>query len=415
MNKPIKIIVGGQYGSEAKGTIASHICRTENTDITVRTGSINAGHTVYYEDKAYKMQQIPVGWVNKSTKLVLGAGAYISPEILEREVKWIAEATGEGVEGVKSRLYIDKRCGVHLTEHHKQEADAKIHERMGSTGEGVAAAIVDKMNRGFGYKLFGQTDYAKDYNICDTVKLLNDAYDNAESILIEGTQGTMLDLHMGHYPYVTSRQTTASAWLTECGLSPSLDVEIIMVIRTCPIRVAGNSGPLSNEISWVKLARDINEKLYNKPPIVSEDALLAFEIATETAKNTLGISKYSLESMTPEERNEKAEELSSIYQLALKSLDDKTLHEVMKLFEVTTVTKKLRRLAYMDIDELAYTSMINRPTYIALTFLNYIFPALVSDSPLMKEHTEYIKHIEGITKSKVKYYNVDPYRVIELQ
>lgn len=414
MNKPIKIIIGGQYGSEAKGTITSHICRTENTNIIVRTGSINAGHTVYHEGKPYKMQQIPVGWVNKNTKLILGAGTYIHPEILEREVRWIAEATGEGIEGVKNRLYIDKRCGVHLPDHHKQETDAKLHERMGSTGEGVAAAIVDKMNRKFEYKLFSQTEYAKGYKVCDTVELLNNAYDNMESILIEGTQGTMLDFHLGHYPYVTSRQTTASAWLTECGLSPSLETEVIMVIRTCPIRVAGNSGPLPNEISWVGLAREINLKLDGKPPIISENALIAFEVATETAKNTLGLSKYSLESMTPEERSEKSEELSSIYQLALKSLDSETLNEVMRFFEVTTVTKKLRRIAHIDLDELSYTSMINRPTYVALTFLNYIFPTLMYDSPLREEHTEYIRKIEEITKSKVRYYNVDPHRVIEL-
>ena len=270
------VVVGGQYGSEAKGLFASYLAKKENVDYAVRTGSINAGHTVFYKGKAYKNQQIPVAWINPHTRLVIGAGAYVSPGVLEREIKMIEEATGQSI---KDRLFIDGRCGSQLPIHAEREAG--LHERMGSTGEGVSEAIKDKMDRKFDYARFAGTPYAmrykgKSYQEEDTVRALNRAYDEGGTILVEGTQGALLDLHLSYYPFCTSRQTIAASWLAEAGLSPNMNLEIAMICRTFPIRVAGNSGPMPNEVGWTDLLRSMNGARLNRglAPLVEEKYLI---------------------------------------------------------------------------------------------------------------------------------------------
>lgn len=96
----------------------------------------------------------------------------------------------------------------------------------------------------------------KEY-IKPVIPFLREKLNNGERIIVEGTQGFGLSLlHSSHYPYVTSRDTTAAAFISEVGLSP-LDVdEIIMVIRAFPIRVGGNSGNLLDEINWETITNE---------------------------------------------------------------------------------------------------------------------------------------------------------------
>lgn len=422
MVKPIVVVVGAQYGSESKGVVVGHLALERNIDICVRTGSINAGHTVYYKGVAYKMQQIPVAWVNPHTKLVIGAGTYISPEILEREIEMINEATGQDV---RTRLFIDKRCGMHLPEHHHQEQG--LHERMGSTGEGVAAAIIDKMGRRFEYKRFGDMkEYIADNRLLclDTVSMLHMAYDNGQSIMIEGTQGTLLDFHLGHYPYVTSRQTIAANWAAEAGLSPSMKYEVIMVVRAYPIRVAGNSGPFPKEISWSKLARDINARMVSKglPVRVKEEAIAEYEDALSRRAKELGLPSASPEEWGANDRKVYGPALSTLHKTVLESLDEATLSELKKLFEFTTVTKKLRRIAELSYEELEMSAMLNRPAKIVLNFLNYKFPELwgansweeITSKDSDGEYAKFIKSVEDATHSSVAYVNVQPAGLIKV-
>src|SRR3990167_6977192 len=88
--QPITIVQGGQWGSEAKGAITGYLCQTEAIDICIRTGAVNAGHTVIYDGSPVKMQQLPVGWVNPNTQLVIGAGAMVHPEILAHECELVS-------------------------------------------------------------------------------------------------------------------------------------------------------------------------------------------------------------------------------------------------------------------------------------------------------------------------------------
>src|ERR1019366_3082515 len=114
---PILIIQGGQWGSEAKGLICHKLTLEKKVEWAIRTGTVNAGHTVYHGGKAYAMQQLPVSWVRPECNLVLGPGAYIHPDILMREIEWIMQAQGMSVAEVLASIFIDYRCGIHLPAH----------------------------------------------------------------------------------------------------------------------------------------------------------------------------------------------------------------------------------------------------------------------------------------------------------
>lgn len=390
--KPIIIIQGGQWGSEAKGTIAAYYCLTRNIDFAVRTGAINAGHTVEYEGKRYAMQQLPTGWVNPHTKLVIGAGAYIHPETLLREIEMINEAMPEA--DILDRLIIDYRCGVHTEEAEIESKKANRHHRMGATGKGCSEAVVEKIrNRNAGYRLFKEVWEATDgYNFADTSQILNSEYDRGAKILIEGTQGTHLDLHLGPYPFTTSRMTSAANWVAECGLAPGLNYETVLVVRTFPIRVAGNSGPMPGEIEWSDLANEINLKLVRAgrdplihPSVLGEWETMLYEAASKAEDEgryetpiVKGYPHYNirLSEWTPAERDTYRVAASELHRDALVMCSQNTQSELRKLFEMTTVTKKLRRLARLDMASLQRAVEINRPTSIALTFLDYAEPLL---------------------------------------
>lgn len=418
------VVVGGQWGSESKGEVVAQICRERNAEACVRTGAINAGHTVYYEGKPYKMQQIPVGWVNPQTLLVIGAGAYVSREILENEINMINLAMPG--HDVRDRLYIDKRAGVHLQEHHAKEAG--MHERMGSTAEGCMAAATDKMERRAGYKTFFQhalgSPASNFGSFVDTEKMLNDMYDDGGTIVLEGTQGTLLDLHLGDYPYVTSRQTHASAWLAEAGLSPTLHVTVVMVVRSFPIRVAGNSGPFPSELGWADMADGINSRLaeYGQTPLVSPATVNVFRMVELTAQKDLGMPVKPVHEYTPEERATYSTELSILHKKVLETLNPETVTELKKLFEMTTVTKKLRRIARLHEGTLKKAARINRPSIIALTFFNYQFPETWgtrswSELMLMPDahlYREYLGMISEATGARVEYINTSATSMIKL-
>ena len=422
MTKPILVVQGGSWGSESKGLVVDHLCKERDVDFAVRTGSINAGHTVYYNGKAYKFQQIPVGWTNPNTRLVIGGGAYISPEILESEVELIAQATGQDSDQVRERIFIDHRCGTHLHKHHAQEESSGIHVRMGSTGEGVAAAIVDKLDRKTDYALFRTLPESAKYTLGDTTKLLNEAYDNNLQILLEGTQGTMLDLHFGTYPYVTSRQTLAGAWATEAGLSPSLQYEVVLVVRQFPIRVAGNSGPFPAEIDWIPFMREVNRKRLelSLPVVVNEDCVARFEERFIAMSKMLGLPTPATSTLSTEERVLHASALSTVYKQTLDMMDAEDVAELKKLLEMTTVTKKVRRLARLDMESLKYAIRLNRPQYVVLNFLNYQFPSLfgvdtvegIKSSPEFAELSLYLHQFEEETGVQVKYINTTADKII---
>lgn len=397
--RPIVIVQGAQWGSEAKGMVAAHLCKSRNIKWAVRTGTVNAGHTVMWpegkEGFPQKMQQLPTGWVNPQTKLVIGAGAYIHPTILASEIELISSLTGQDI---RERLYIDSKVSLHLPEHTEQAKLENRHHAIGATGKGCSVAITDKIRyRGKGYKLFYEwltdqpvptTHPLRGLKFVDTVDLLHSEYDLGSSILLEGTQGSLLDLNLGPYPYTTHKCTQAINWAAEAGLSPSMEYETIMVARTFPIRVAGNSGPMTKETTWPNLARDINRKLMvaaRLPQRVKSFAIEEYErVMDETANEDSwrvklpvhndGSPNYDVHKWPEQYRVKYQYALSELPAAVLKKCSQRVLDELGNLFELTTVTKKLRRIAQWNSADVKWSCRVNGAASVVLTFFNYQFP-----------------------------------------
>jgi adenylosuccinate synthase len=234
---PITAVVGGQFGSEGKGKVAGYLA--SEMAMSIRTGGPNAGHTVEHDGLFHKLQSIPCAFINPSCTLALGAGSVLDEDILRDEIDRISLTPG--------RLMIDPQAVVIQSGH--PPAELELISRIGSTGRGVGAAAAQKLLRSPGTRLTRDVAWLSDY-LADVAGRANEIIDRGGEVFLEGTQGFGLSLHHGHYPYVTSKDTTVGALCSEAGLSPLLLGEVIMVIRTYPIRVAGNSGPLSREVDW---------------------------------------------------------------------------------------------------------------------------------------------------------------------
>lgn len=300
----VDVLVGGQYGSEGKGNVAFHLA--SEYDVLVRTGGPNAGHRVYTSTgEKYTHRLLPSGTMAGEAHLVIGSGAVIDVRLLLRE---IADCDVE-----VSRLTIDRRAMV-ISPDDKTYEQRELVGAIGSTGQGggaaVARRILERGKRNGTVALAGDVPELAPY-VGDAAEVLEAAYARGQKVLLEGTQGTSLSLFHGHYPHVTSRDTTVPGCLAESGISPTRVRKVVMVCRTYPIRVEhppnGDSGPLKREISWQEIARRSGLK---------------------------------------------AEELMAA--------------------ERGSVSGKLRRVGEFDWSQLRRNAHLNGPTDIALTFADYI-------------------------------------------
>lgn len=238
----VVIVVGGQYGSEGKGKVVLDFAKRIDADIAVRVGGRNSGHTVYKNGMKYIFKVLPSAVIKGDVMAVLPSGAYFNVQELFDEKK---------MSGLNDdKLIIDPYSVIIDEDCVKKEEEGKLSAFIGSTASGTGEAVMRRIARD------GSVKFAKD--VCElkpfiqnTKAYLRDAVSKNKNIIIEGTQGFGLSLlHSSQYPYVTSRDTTAASVISEVGLSPFDVTDIIMVIRAFPIRVAGNSGNLENEINW---------------------------------------------------------------------------------------------------------------------------------------------------------------------
>jgi len=244
---PITVVVGGQYGGEGKGKIVSYLSLEDDVDYVVRCGGPNSGHTVDFRGERYALRLLPAGFINTRTRLLLAAGTLINPDILLREI--------ELCDVDPSRIGVDFNAGVITEEDAEYERCLQLKKKIGSTLSGTGAGVAKRALRDGSFRLARDTPELKRF-LTHVSSEINEALDRDLKVIIEGTQGFGLSLyHSDCYPFTTSRDTTASAFLSEVGVSPLQVDLVIMVIRTFPIRVCGNSGPLKNEMTWKEVEK----------------------------------------------------------------------------------------------------------------------------------------------------------------
>lgn len=246
---PVSVVVGGQFGSEGKGKVAYEFAKLHRATAVVRVGGPNSGHTVVDNTgQKHAFQHLPTAAILPDVLCVIGAGSYVDVDILLRE-KSIAGLADD-------RLIIDPRAVIITDAHRRGEIDAGLRSRIGSTGSGTGAAVLDRISRSADVQLARACVELRRF-VCETSVLVRDQLDANRWVVVEGTQGFGLSLlHSEYYPFVTSRDTTAAGFVSEAGLSP-LDVsEVVLTLRAHPIRVAGNSGPLPNEIDWATVTSE---------------------------------------------------------------------------------------------------------------------------------------------------------------
>jgi len=251
---PVSVVIGGQFGSEGKGKVALELARMRGAVAAIRVGGPNSGHTaIGASGQAHVFRHLPTAALLPDVTCVIAAGAYIDVDIFLSEIASIGLPL--------ARVMVDPDAVLIESKHREEERESLLRERIGSTLSGTGAAVAARVRRG------PDVHFAKDEpRLAAFVKpvksWLRSQLSWSARIIVEGTQGFGLSLlHSEHYPYVTSRDTTAAGFIAEAGLSP-LDVdEVALVIRAFPIRVAGASGSLTDEIDWKTLTQESGSRV----------------------------------------------------------------------------------------------------------------------------------------------------------
>jgi adenylosuccinate synthase len=230
------VVVGGFFGDEGKGKIISYLALKDNPSIVVRGGAgPNAGHTVKDGDRTYKIRMLPSGFLNKKSKVMIGPGVVINPDVLLKEINDF---------DVSNRAFVDRNCGVIEQTHLTEDSKGRLKDTIGSTGSGTGPANAERAMRTL--KLAKDFESLSSY-LEDVPTAVNNALDSNENVLVEGTQGTHLSLWHGTYPYVTSKDVTASAICSDIGLGPKKVDEVMVVFKSYVTRVG--TGPMENELT----------------------------------------------------------------------------------------------------------------------------------------------------------------------
>jgi adenylosuccinate synthase len=269
---PCSVIVGAFWGDEGKGKIISYLALKDNLDFCVRTGSVNAAHTIWYENTRYALHMVPAAFINPKTRLLIAAGANVHTGQFFKEL--------ELTKVDAKRMGVDQNASIIEQKHSDQDKASAINKGIGTTGWGVGPAIEERVRRTA--KLAKDVPELKQY-LCDGIQEVNDGLDAGKSVLLEGTQGFMLSLFLsGGYPYVTGRDTGASAIASEAGVGPTRVDDVIIVYKSFITRVG--AGPLPGEITkedaqkrgWFEVAAGTGRDRRSAP--------FDFDLAKKTAK-----------------------------------------------------------------------------------------------------------------------------------
>lgn len=280
---PTKVVIGSQWGDEGKGKIIDILA--SESDVVVRSsGGNNAGHTVEANGEQYKLHLIPSGILNPATLCIVGNGVVVDPKVILEEIDMLtsrgvdvsnlkidarahmilpyhieldglSEASrGKGDIGTTKRgigpCYMDKaeRCGIRMHEF----ADEKVFRERFKANLEAKNLIIEKVYGGTPLKY---EDYIEEYvgyakrlapYMADCTVLLYNAIKENKKVPFEGAQGTLLDLDLGTYPYVTSSHPISGGVCVGTGIGPTLIDECIGVVKSYTTRVG--KGPFPTEL-----------------------------------------------------------------------------------------------------------------------------------------------------------------------
>lgn len=231
------IIVGGFFGDEGKGKIVAHIAHQDHPAIISRGGvGPNAGHTVLVGEKSYGVRMVPSGFVYPRSRLMIGTGVLVDPKIFLQEIDLV---------DVRNRCFVDGRCGIIEADHiARDKGSDHLAKTIGSTGSGCGPANADRVLRTG--RLARDVPELAPF-IVDVPEEINGALNRGENVLLEGTQGFGISLFYGTYPFVTSKDTSASQIAADNGVGPTRIDDVIVVFKAYPTRVG--EGPFSTELS----------------------------------------------------------------------------------------------------------------------------------------------------------------------
>lgn len=282
---PVVAVIGVQWGDEGKGATVDAL--SQEADIVVRfQGGANAGHTVIYKGKPVALHLIPSGITHEHTICVIGNGVVVDPKALLDEIESLSSL---GISVTPDRLKISDRAHLTLPYHRMLDAAREMagaRLRLGTTRRGVGPTYVDKVDRvglrvgdlkfperleeklrinweqkqaffnalpsderpNFNQILDELLHYAQLLQpyISDTVTWLNAQADSGKRILLEGAQGTGLDVDFGTYPFVTSSNTTAGGACTGTGIPPTKITSVLGIAKAYTTRVG--EGPFPTEL-----------------------------------------------------------------------------------------------------------------------------------------------------------------------
>ena len=273
------VVVGAQWGDEGKGKLVDVLA--ERADWVVRyQGGANAGHTVHIADKSFVLHQIPSGILHPGVRCAIGNGVVLDVETLFSEID---ELVSDGID-VEGRLYVSDRAHLVLPYHKLVDSQSSASKEIGTTGRGIGPAYEDKygrrgirvldlrnpdrlrklVERGVAHaNIQLATSGAKRADVEFSLDILNRftkrllplaedvglrihrAISSGAAVLLEGAQGSLLDIDHGTYPYVTSSSTTSGGAATGVGIAPKELDSVIGVVKAYTTRV-GN-GPLPTE------------------------------------------------------------------------------------------------------------------------------------------------------------------------
>lgn len=274
------VVVGAQWGDEGKGKLVDVLA--EGADWVVRyQGGANAGHTVDLGDASFVLHQVPSGILHPGVRCAIGNGVVLDPETLFTEID---ELVRDGVD-VAGRLYVSDRAHLVLPYHKLVDGESEASRAIGTTGRGIGPAYEDKIGRR-GIRVtdlrhldrleplvalgvehanaqlarFGSPQRADVGETMDRLRaiaprllgladdvglIMHRALKSGAAILLEGAQGSLLDVDHGTYPFVTSSSTTSGGAATGAGLTPMAIHAALGVVKAYTTRV-GN-GPLPTE------------------------------------------------------------------------------------------------------------------------------------------------------------------------